>query len=103
MRIRSNRNLTGWSRNSKRHLFDKRRPFKDARFANIEAALLMVFPEDSARALLAEYQMCSHKRGHIYNLGMLAIVAQTTRGAVRASLNRVLAHGHHTCFNLAEI
>jgi hypothetical protein len=103
MRIRSTRNLKGWSRRQGRHLFDKRRPFKDQRFSNMTAALLMVFPEDSAMAMLAEYQMHSHKRGHIYNLSMLAILAQTTRGAVRASLCRVLTHGHHTCFNLAEI
>lgn len=97
------RHLRQYRRNTKRHPFEKNRPFNDQRFRAMESALYLVFDMDVANAMLARYQLYTTERGHIYAAALSAADKQTKRGPERREMHNVITRAHHACFNYPAI
>lgn len=93
-----------WRANTRRHPFEKSRPFNDERFRSIQSALALVADEETAAKMLAKYQTETTSRGSVYASAMAMADAQTKRGSKeRAELHRLITMAHHACFNLKAI
>lgn len=97
------RNYTGWTRRRGRHPFDKRRPFPDERYRDIQSVLQLVFSYEEAQKLTADYQYDTRKRGHIYALSLAKANTMFKRGPERAALRKLITMAHHACFNKTPI